>query len=92
MKRRVHEESAEDEMEPDLVESEECVRQHPPKRTLCQECSAEGDRSWQEGCRQDQLQELWAQEGIDTRNKFFNKQEEKKTKKGTDTRRKQEGS
>ena len=81
MKRRVHEESAEDEMEPDLVESEECVRQHPPKRTLCQECSAEGDRSWQEGCRQDQLQELWAQEGIDTRKNKLKINKKKKNKK-----------
>ena len=69
MKRKVHEGGAEDAMEQDLVESEEGVRQHPPKRTLCQKYNAEGDSSWQEGRRQDQLQELWAQKGIDTRSK-----------------------
>ena len=45
------------------------VRQHPPKRTLCQKYNAEGDSSWQEGRCQDQLQELWAQKSIDTRSK-----------------------
>ena len=69
MKGKVHEGGAEDAMEQDLVESEEGVRQHPPKRTLCQKYNAEGDSSWQEGRRQDQLQELWAQKGIDTRSK-----------------------
>ena len=65
MELRVHEESGEDEVEPDPEESQKLKGQNTQKRTLCQKCSAEGDSSWQEGCRKDQLQELWAQEGFD---------------------------
>ena len=61
MKHKVHEGGAEDAVEQDHGESKECVRQSPPKRTLCQKCSAEGDSSWQEGRNKDQLEELWAQ-------------------------------
>ena len=45
MKRKVHEGGTEDAMEQDLVESEACVRQHPPKRTSCQKYNAEGTNS-----------------------------------------------
>jgi len=67
MKHKVHEGGAEDAMEQDPAESEERGRQNPRQRPLCEKCSTEGDSFWQEGRCQDQLQELWALKGIDTR-------------------------